>query len=145
MHQRGDVSAARINKLVNALGISDYLEIGIAHGKTFQEIDVQNKIGCDPQPVMNESNKVNIAKNRIFSLTSDDFFNLPLTNRFGLIFIDGLHTSNQVAKDFVNSLEFSTENTIWVIDDVFPDSTTSEETSLVKYRIGRLVDLLKKY
>jgi hypothetical protein len=127
------------------MGISDYLEIGIAHGKTFQEIDVQNKIGCDPHPVMNESNKVSIAKNRIFSLTSDDFFSLSLRNKFGLIFVDGLHTSSQVAKDFVNSLRFSTENTIWLIDDVFPDSTTSEQTSLSKYRIRRLIDLFKNF
>jgi hypothetical protein len=143
MHQHGDVSAIRINKLIKALEIKSYLEIGIADGKTFQEVDVLNKIGCDPHPVMNKSNREYFLEKRIFRCTSDEFFKMHMINKFGLIYIDGLHTARQVAKDFVNSLKFTTENSIWLIDDVFPDSKTSEKTSLVKYRLGRLVDLSK--
>ena len=143
VHQHGDVSAIRINKLIKALEIKSYLEIGIADGKTFQEVDVLNKIGCDPHPMMNKSNREYFLEKRIFRCTSDEFFKMHMINKFGLIYIDGLHTARQVAKDFVNSLKFTTENSIWLIDDVFPDSKTSEKTSLVKYRLGRLVDLSK--
>lgn len=37
-----------------------------------------------------------------------------------LIFIDGLHTFEQSFQDFKNSLMFSHENTIWIIDDTAP-------------------------
>lgn len=144
LHQRGDVSAFRLNQLVKKFGVTNYLEIGIATGETFKNVNVQNKIGCDPNPKLNVSNRQYLENNRIFAMKSDDFFDLKANHEFELIFIDGLHTAEQVSKDFVNSIKFSNDKTIWLIDDVLPDCTTSEKISLSKYKRGRIVDFLKR-
>jgi hypothetical protein len=143
MHQRGDVSAVRLNQIIQKFEIRNYLEIGIATGETFRNINVQNKIGCDPNPKLNTSNRNYIENGMIFSLKSDEFFALDTNQEFELVFIDGLHTADQVSRDFVNSLKYSNEKTIWLIDDVFPDCTTSEKISLSKYRWGRILDFGK--
>jgi hypothetical protein len=145
MHQRGDVSALRLNQIIQKFEIRNYLEIGIATGETFSNIKVQNKIGCDPNPKLNMSNRNYIENGMIFSLKSDEFFALETNHEFELVFIDGLHTAEQVSRDFVNSIKVSSEKTIWLIDDVLPDCTTSEKISLSKYRKGRIIDFAKKF
>ena len=69
----------------------DYLEIGCASNANFDSISLTNKVGVDPDMGGN------------VRLTSDDFFKSQDKN-FDLIFIDGLHTYEQVKKDFINCL-----------------------------------------
>ena len=92
-----------------------YLEIGVETGYTFNNVQMQNKIGVDPSPQF-ESEKLVLK-------TSDDFFeNLdPNTNtKFDIIFIDGLHQCEQVAKDVNNSIRFLNENGKILLDDIIP-------------------------
>ena len=63
-------------------------------------------------------------------MTSDVFFEnlkgdkLKINSRtkFDVIFIDGLHISNQVDKDILNSLEFLSEKGVVILHDCNPPS-----------------------
>jgi hypothetical protein len=92
-----------------------YLEIGVETGYTFINVHMQNKVGVDPSPQF-ESEKLVLK-------TSDDYFeNLdPNTiDKFDIIFIDGLHQCEQVAKDVNNSIRFLNENGKILLDDIIP-------------------------
>ena len=80
-----------IEYLIKKNNYSDYLEIGCDQDQLFSKIRINNKKGVDPV------SGGNIRK------TSDDFFQ---TNDeiFDIIFIDGLHTYDQVKKDILNSV-----------------------------------------
>ena len=93
-----------INNLIKSKNFKDYLEIGCFKNENFNEISVSNKIGVDP---------ISGGTHRI---SSDDFF-LTNTQKFDLIFIDGLHVYDQVKKDIVNSLK---ESGIILIHDCLP-------------------------
>ena len=105
------------HEVINSVSKPDdkYLEIGVETGYTFNNVQMQNKIGVDPSPQF-ESEKLVLK-------TSDDFFeNLnPNTNtKFDIIFIDGLHQCEQVAKDVNNSIRFLNENGKILLDDIIP-------------------------
>ena len=80
-----------IEYLINKYGYSDYLEIGCDQDQLFSKIKIQNKVGVDP------SSGGNVRK------TSDEFFK-ENKNKFDIVFIDGLHTYDQVKKDILNSI-----------------------------------------
>ena len=62
-----------------------------------------------------------------YQITSDDYFlNLTEDIKFDLIFIDGLHTHEQVNKDIPNSLKHLTENGTIVLHDCNPSVITDE-------------------
>ena len=90
-----------------------YLEIGVETGYTFNNVHIQNKTGVDPLPHF-ESEKLVVK-------TSDDYFeNLDPNIKFDIVFIDGLHQSEQVAKDINNSIHFLNENGKILLDDIIP-------------------------
>lgn len=86
-----------------------YLEIGCDKNQTFDHISCPFKIGVDPNSGGN------------IRLTSDEFFQYN-TQKFDLIFIDGLHHYNQVLLDFKNSLKFLNDNGTIVIHDMLPNN-----------------------
>ncbi|TFV97231.1 class I SAM-dependent methyltransferase [Algoriphagus kandeliae] len=98
-----------------------YLEIGVRDPKSnFLKINSRRKFCVDPGFEM----KVNEAD---FKFTSDEFFlkfrngefnNIP--NKFDVIFIDGLHTAEQVNRDIINSLDFLAEDGFIVLHDCNP-------------------------
>ena len=96
-----------INNLIKFKNFKEYLEIGCFKNENFDKINITNKIGVDP---------VSGGTHRV---SSDDFF-LKNTKKFDLIFIDGLHTYDQVKKDINNSLGFLKENGVILIHDCLP-------------------------
>lgn len=115
-----------INTLIKSISAKDYLEIGVYDGKNFDQIECENKIGVDP-----DTNSP-----ATYHLTSDAYFELnryKSKRTFDVIFIDGLHTSEQVAKDIGNSLEILNENGYIVCHDINP---TSESLQIVPYAGG---------
>jgi glycosyltransferase involved in cell wall biosynthesis len=105
------------HEVINSVSSQDdnYLEIGVETGYTFKNVKMQNKVGVDPSPQF-ESEKLVLK-------TSDDYFdNLDpnTTDKFDIIFIDGLHQCEQVAKDINNSIRFLNENGKILIDDIIP-------------------------
>ena len=102
-----------INYLINKYGYKDYLEIGCDKDQLFSKVNLKNKTGVDPYSGGN------------IRQTSDDFF---LTNNktFDLVFIDGLHTYEQVKRDILNSVKFLNDDGIILIHDCLPDSMAKQ-------------------
>jgi hypothetical protein len=101
-----------INSLTNPL--QTYLEIGIEYGYTCSNTHFLNKIGVDPDPKCNS-----IVNGRIYNCNSDRFFENN-TNKFDVIFIDGMHHCENVLRDFNNSVKFLNKDGIIFMDDIIP-------------------------
>jgi hypothetical protein len=102
-----------IDYLISKYGYRDYLEIGCDKDQLFSKINLQNKTGVDPYSGGN------------IRQTSDDFF---LTNNktFDLVFIDGLHTYDQVKRDILNSVKFLNDDGIILVHDCLPDTMAKQ-------------------
>tara|TARA_R100000544_G_scaffold37198_2_gene27781 strand:+ start:312 stop:890 length:579 start_codon:yes stop_codon:yes gene_type:complete len=100
-----------IQKLITKVGAESYLEIGMGPGKNFNEIICNKKVCVDPTPTVPVT----------FSLTSDDFFKQN-KDKFDIVFIDGLHWSEQVYKDITNSLEVLNDGGYIICHDMNPHS-----------------------
>lgn len=101
-----------------------YLEIGVQTGKSLKLANCK-AIGVDPMPRPN----IKLAKNQsILRMTSDTFFNTVahkyLQNPPDLVFIDGMHLYEFVLRDFINVEKHAADNTLIVIDDIFPGHPT---------------------
>tara|TARA_B100000029_G_C17550692_1_gene950013 strand:- start:518 stop:1192 length:675 start_codon:yes stop_codon:yes gene_type:complete len=97
-----------IQNIIDRKKYKSYLEIGCFKNETFNKINVDKKIGVDPESGGN------------IRSTSDDFF-ISNKNKFDIIFIDGLHIYEQVKKDISNSLEVLNENGILLLHDCLPE------------------------
>lgn len=111
-----------INDIIETKGFSKYLEIGVRNPD-----DCYNKINCNTKHSVDPGYE-NERNNVDFKFTSDDFFNrlecglLELENNYkwDVIFIDGLHISNQVEKDVLNSLNHLSEDGFILLHDCNP-------------------------
>lgn len=101
-----------INNYISKYNYKSYLEIGIDEGVCFRQIQCRHKSGVDPY---SSSNCVS------HKMTSDEFF-LQNKRTFDIIFIDGLHHSEQVIKDIENSLKVINNGGIIVVHDCLPGS-----------------------
>ena len=102
-----------IEYLINKYNYSDYLEIGCDQDQLFSKVRIKNKTGVDP------ISGGNIRK------TSDEFFR-ENKNKFDIIFIDGLHTYNQVKKDILNSIKYLNEDGFILVHDCLPRSISAQ-------------------
>ena len=109
-----------IDYLIKKNNYSDYLEIGCDQDQLFSKIRINNKKGVDPV------SGGNIRK------TSDDFFQAN-DEMFDIIFIDGLHTYDQVKNDILNSVNCPKENGIILVHDCMPDSLSKQ--AVPRYRM----------
>ena len=98
-----------IEYLIKKNNYTNYLEIGCDQNQLFSKVIFDNKIGVDPV------SGGNIRK------TSDEFFK-ENNGKFDIVFIDGLHTYEQVKKDILNSVNCLNENGIILVHDCMPDS-----------------------
>ncbi len=94
-----------VNLVIEKKNYKSYLEIGCDKDLLFSKIkNIDKKIGVDPVSGGN------------FRGTSDKFF-FQNKERFDCIFIDGLHTYNQVKLDILNSVDvLNDDGTIFVHD-----------------------------
>ena len=98
-----------IEYLVKKNNYKNYLEIGCDKNQLFSKVNIDNKIGVDPV------SGGNVRK------TSDDFFKENKSS-FDIVFIDGLHTYEQVKKDILNSINCLLDEGIILVHDCMPDS-----------------------
>jgi len=110
-----------INYLIKKNKYKNYLEIGCDQNQLFSKVKIVNKIGVDPE------SGGNIRK------TSDDFF-LNNSNKFDIIFIDGLHIYEQVKRDIINSINCLEQNGIILIHDCMPDSLAKQAVPRFKMK-----------
>ena len=98
-----------VQEIIKLKNYKNYLEIGCDQNELFSKVEIKNKIGVDPH---------NGGTHR---MTSDEFFKNN-HKKFDLVFIDGLHTYEQVKKDIINSLNSLNEKGIILLHDCFPQT-----------------------
>lgn len=98
-----------IQYLINKINAKSYLEIGVSGGDNFNNINCQHKVSVEPFPTIPVT----------YKMTSDDFFNQN-NDFFDIIFIDGLHESNQVYRDITNSLNILNKEGYIICHDINP-------------------------
>jgi hypothetical protein len=111
-----------INSISRHFECKSYLEIGLRNPEEyFNLIECENKDSVDP----GFETDFNLAK---YKYTSDSFFSLlgsgsldrPSDYKWDIIFIDGLHTADQVEKDILNSINHLSEKGTIVLHDCNP-------------------------
>ncbi|MDA9960625.1 class I SAM-dependent methyltransferase [Candidatus Pelagibacter sp.] len=110
-----------IKYLINKNNYKNYLEIGCDQNQLFSKIEIENKTGVDPESGGN------------IKTTSDDFF-LSNTEKFDIIFIDGLHMYEQVKKDILNSINCLNDGGIVLVHDCMPDSLAKQAVPRFKMK-----------
>jgi hypothetical protein len=105
-----------INRFIREREYKDYLEIGVFTGECIREIVVDNKTAVDPGA------EGVVDKEVTDQMTSDDFFkSIKESGKlYDIIFIDGLHHSNQVDIDIENSLLHLRDNGVIILHDCNP-------------------------
>lgn len=101
-----------------------YFEIGTNRGHSMK-LAKGNCIGVDPNFIVEQDIINNKETLRLFQTTSDDFFDDFADeafdkNNIDVAFIDGLHHSNQVFVDFINSERYAHKDTVFFFHDVLP-------------------------
>jgi hypothetical protein len=110
-----------LNHLASKYNLQRYLEVGVQNtAQNFDKIICEEKICVDPDPDANAT----------FCQTSDEYFDAEFSSnnifpeeyhkKFDLVFIDGLHTAEQVKKDFENALKVLSPNGFIVLHDCNP-------------------------
>ena len=103
-----------LNFLISNFGLKSYLEIGYQNGICYDNIKISEKNAVDPYPNMKKDNTLKV-------MTSDNFFKTN-TKKYDIIFIDGLHTYDQVKEDFKNSIKALNNGGFIVLHDMNPSS-----------------------
>ena len=137
LHLKGTHSSRRINSIIRARKLTKlkYLEIGLAHGYTFEAIKSEFKTGVDPFPksrIKNQYSEIKIVKK-----TSDEFF-AENKEIFDLIFVDGMHTFEQSYIDLINSIKCLAPGGVILLDDVIPGDKFSAMSDIAVCKSERL-------
>jgi SAM-dependent methyltransferase len=98
---------ALVNLLISRNRNPSYLEIGCQSNSLFDSVPSNHKVGVDP------------AAGGTVRATSDAFFENN-TEYFDVIFIDGLHTYEQVQRDVSNSIRFLKPGGYVALHDMLP-------------------------
>jgi len=120
-----------LQKIFTNYDYQNYLEIGTNVGNSMQ-FAKNNCVGIDPNFIVKQDIITDKKSLMLFQVTSDEFFDGHAKNIYGdktidLAFIDGLHISDQVIRDFYNIVEYSSNEAIILLHDVVP---RTYETSL---------------
>lgn len=109
-----------INYLIEQKGYVNYLEIGVNDAMCIRQIIAEHKDGVDPYPGSEVGGGYFPEIN--YPISSDQFFELIKGHdiKYDIIFIDGLHESDQVDKDLQNSLQHLQPNGTIVMHDCNP-------------------------
>jgi hypothetical protein len=105
-----------INKIIKDKGFKNYLEIGVYTGQCIREVKAELKHGVDP------GSEGHVAQEVTHMMTSNDFFyEKDLDFKYDVIFIDGLHHSDQVDVDIKNALFHLVDGGAIVLHDCNPE------------------------
>jgi hypothetical protein len=112
-----------INGLLSLFPAPTYLEVGVDAGVTFFAIEAPVKVAVDPHfkfPLPEPGSLPGDVT--FFPLESDRYFAGGIDRKFDVAFLDGLHSFEQILKDFINAVDVRSPGGIIVIDDVIPSS-----------------------
>ena len=107
-----------INKLIKKYDYKSYLEIGVntpsQPGYNWVGVDIETKHGVDPNV------------DTTYRMESDTFFSDHITQKYDIVFVDGLHLFEQVYKDIVNSLSNLNDGGVIVVHDCNPTTEITQ-------------------
>jgi hypothetical protein len=109
-----------INRLIEARKYRRYLEIGVWRFDCYRHIQCAEKECVDP-----------FVKQATYCMTSDAFF-AQNKKQCDIVFIDGLHTAEQVAKDIDNALSCLAPGGAIILHDCNPE-TEFEQRDIPEY------------
>jgi hypothetical protein len=109
-----------MNYLIRKYKLINYLEIGVNDGLCIRQIEAEHKDGVDPYPGSEVGGAIVPEIN--YPVTSDDFFSFIKGHdiKYDMVFIDGLHHSNQVDRDVQNALNHITDDGFIILHDCNP-------------------------
>ena len=115
-----------LNHLIDTYGFINYLEIGVWAGECIKNVKAEHKDGVDPGIEGNIDKHLPDECN--YRISSDRFFELLEGEdiKYDLIFIDGLHHSQQVKKDIENSLKHLQPHGMIMLHDCNPQTYESQ-------------------
>jgi len=123
-----------INYLIEKNNYTIYLEIGVCAGANFHKIRIKHKDGVDPRRTSKD--KLDPQGNPAnYKMTSDEFF-AQNHQFYDIIFIDGLHLSEQILRDVENSLKWINPGGVIVMHDCLPSSFEAQLTYRIPGRGG---------
>lgn len=133
-----------VQTVLDLFAAPDYLEIGVNKGMTFNAVRAGTKVAVDPKFLFDfEAVAKEVPGTSFHETTSDDYFARIATRQtaFDVIYLDGLHTSEQTIRDLINAISFLKPNGVIIIDDVFPCSYLASlhnrrETTLIRQATG---------
>lgn len=103
-----------LNRIATQLDARTYLEIGVQAGHAFSQVEVEQKVGVDPDP----------RSAATLHMTSDAYFasldESCSAERFDLVFVDGLHHREQVVRDVQNAIRYLSPGGAIVVHDCDP-------------------------
>ena len=108
-----------VSETIQRKKFNTYLEIGCFDNQLFNHINI-SKTGIDP------------FKGGNIKLKSCDFFKIN-KKKYDCIFIDGLHTYEQVIKDIINSLDCINQNGIIFVHDCLPNNVYEQNVPRSTY------------
>jgi hypothetical protein len=120
-----------------------YLEIGVRAGERFFAVEAARKVAVDPVFQFNTRKaREKYPESSYHEVTSDTYFGriADPSDKFDVIFLDGLHTFEQTLRDFANSIHFLSEKGTILIDDVVPVSYFASLGDLALFRTLRQND-----
>lgn len=116
-----------MNHLIEKYNYNSYLEIGLGTGESYLKVQCRHKESVDPyEGTFDRNNSQDVSefveKNLLtHKMTSDEFFETAgKDKKWDIIFIDGLHTEEQVDKDILNSLKHLNPGGKIVVHDCLP-------------------------
>lgn len=105
-----------IQALVGVTGATRYLEVGVQGGECFQRVLCPVRVGVDPDATSRAT----------VHLPSDEYFaRLGADERFGVVFVDGLHHREQVCRDVLNAYRHLEPGGAIVVHDCDPPTEQS--------------------
>lgn len=110
-----------IQRLIDQRGYKSYLEIGVWRHDCFKRVQCARKVSVDPDA----------KPAAMFPMTSDEYFKKSWET-FDIVFIDGLHTAEQVARDIEHALARLNPGGVIVLHDCNPE-TEYEQRDTVTY------------
>lgn len=100
-----------LNHLAEKHDLENYLEVGLQRAdQNFNKIICHYKISVDPDPKAEAH----------FQMTSDDYFEMFPETKFNLVFLDGLHSSEQLQRDFNNAMNILSDGGFICMHDTSP-------------------------
>jgi hypothetical protein len=109
-----------IQKFIDKYKFKSYLEIGVNNGVNFNKIKIKHKDSVDP--ALGQY----INANPTYKMTSNDFFEKYTDKMYDIIFIDGLHESEQVTQDINNSINSLSSGGVIILHDCNPLSEQAQ-------------------